>query len=302
MIYLYIGENFLIKREIKNISEKKKLRVFDFEEENFQGFEKEAFSNNLFEKENKIFVLKNFEENENFKESFLEKIEKFKNSKTIFLVWFRESNKKDAFFEKLKKHSVLKEFKKPSPWELERWVEREILNFGLRIDNEAKKEFIERVGNNLWQIDQEIKKLIAFKKEGIIKKEDVEDLVVLNLKENVFEILNLILENKKKKALLLLDDLIKKGENQIKLFSLFKTQLRNLILLKELSEKKLSFSEISQKTGFRPYFIQKNWFLIQKWKKEDLLKLYFQIFKYILLAKSGKIEPKIGFSLCFLES
>jgi DNA polymerase-3 subunit delta len=302
MIQIFFGENFLIKKEIEKIFEKKKVKIFDFEEKTLKDLEKEAFCENLFEKKDKIFVLKNFEENEDFKKNFLEKKEKFQNTKTLFIFWFKEKPKKDQFFEELKKIAKIKEFKNILKfWELEKWVENEFLKLGFKIEPLAKKELIERVGNNLWQIDQEIKKLAAFKRKGIIKKEDVESLVVLNLKENVFEILNLILENKKKKAFLLLEDLVKKGENQIKLFSLFKKQLKNLILLKELSEKKFSFYEISQKTGFHLYFIQKNWVLIQKWKKEDLLKLYSQIFKYTILAKSGKIEPMLGFSFCFLE-
>jgi DNA polymerase-3 subunit delta len=302
MIQIFFGENFLIKKEIEKIFEKKKVKIFDFEEKTLKDLEKEAFCENLFEKKDKIFVLKNFEENEDFKKNFLEKKEKFQNTKTLFIFWFKEKPKKDQFFEELKKIAKIKEFKNILKfWELEKWVENEFLKLGFKIEPLAKKELIERVGNNLWQIEQEIKKLAAFKRKGIIKKEDVESLVVLNLKENVFEILNLILENKKKKAFLLLEDLVEKGENQIKLFSLFKKQLKNLILLKELSEKKLSFYEISQKTGFHLYFIQKNWVLIQKWKKEDLLKLYSQIFKYTILAKSGKIEPMLGFSFCFLE-
>jgi len=303
MIEIFFGENFLIKKEIEKLSKKNKVKIFDFEEKTLKDLQKEAFCENLFEKKDKIFLLKNFEENENFKRDFLEQKEKFQRLKTLFIFWFKEKPKKDQFFGELKKIAKIKEFRNILKfWELEKWVENEFLKFGLKIEPLAKKEFIERVGYNLWQMDQEIKKLVAFKKKGIINKEDVENLVVLNLKENVFEILNLILENKKKKAFLLLEDLLKKGEDQIKLFSFFKKQLRNLILLKEFSEKKLSFSEISQKTGFHSYFIQKNWVLIQKWKKEDLLKLYSQIFKYTILAKSGKIEPKIGLSFCFLEA
>ncbi len=303
MIYIFFGENFLIKKEIETNLEKKKLIIFDFEEKGFKDLEREAFCDELFDKKDKVFVFKNFEKNEEFKKNFLEKKEKFQKSKTHFIFWFKEKpNKKDKFFQELKNISKIKEFHPLKFWQLENWIEKEISKFSLKIENLAKKELIERVGNDLWQIDQEIKKLVAFKKKGVIQKEDVENLVGLNLNENVFQILNLFLENKKKKAFLLLEDISKKGENQIKIFSLFRKQLKNLILLKELLEKKLSINEISQKTGFHPYFIQKNWTLLHKWKKEDLLKLYSQIFKYTILAKSGKIEPKLGFSFCFLEA
>jgi DNA polymerase-3 subunit delta len=301
MIFVFFGENFLIKRYFEDLTQKK-VKTFDLEEENFENFEKEATCENLFEKKEKVLVLRNFEKNEDFKKKFLEKKEKFKNLKTEIVFWYKEKpTKKDKFFENLKEISEVKEFKAPKLWQIEKWVEKEILRFGVKMEESAKKELIQRVGENLWQLHFEIKKLTAYKKRGIIRKEDVENLVPLSLNENVFEILRFFLEGKKQKAFLLLQEFIKRGENQIMLYLLFKTQLKNLILLKELSEKKLSFSEISQKTGFHPYFVQKNWFLIKKWKKEDLLKLYSQIFKYSIWAKSGKIDPNLGFSLCFLE-
>jgi DNA polymerase-3 subunit delta len=301
MISVFFGENFLIKRYFEDLTQKK-VKIFDLEEENFENFEKEATCENLFEKKEKVLVLRNFEKNEDFKKKFLEKKEKFKNLKTEIVFWYKEKpTKKDKFFENLKEISEVKEFKAPKLWQLEKWVDKEISRFGVKMEESAKRELVQRVGENLWQLHFEIKKLTAYKKRGIIRKEDVENLVPLSLNENVFEILRFLLEGKKQKAFLLLQEFIKRGENQIKLYLLFKTQLKNLILLKELSEKKLSFSEISQKTGFHPYFIQKNWFLIKKWKKEDLLKLYSQIFKYSIWAKSGKIESSLGFSFCFLE-
>jgi DNA polymerase-3 subunit delta len=302
MISVFFGENFLIKRYFEDLTQKK-VKTFDLEDENFENFEKEATCENLFEKKEKVLVLRNFEKNEDFKKKFLEKKEKFKNLKTEIVFWYKEKpTKKDKFFENLKEISEVKEFKAPKLWQIEKWVEKEILRFGVKMEESAKRELVQRVGENLWQLHFEIKKLTAYKKRGIIRKEDVENLVPLSLNENVFEILRFFLEGKKQKAFLLLQEFIKRGENQIMLYLLFKTQLKNLILLKELSEKKLSFSEISQKTGFHPYFIQKNWFLIKKWKKEDLLKLYSQIFKYSIWAKSGKIDPNLGFSLCFLET
>lgn len=309
MILLVSGEeNFLSFRKLKQIKEKFSSK--SLENPNIEELDEKTFnfseliklaSATPFLSQKRLIILKNVlasKVGEDEEEKIIEYLPKIPES--TFVLFYEET---DSFVNKklIKKVISLAQktwnFKKFRNFELEKWAEKEILKRKSRISKSALPKLISFVGNNLWQLNQEIEKLTAYKNGKIIEEDDVDQLVSVNLNNNVFELIDNIGEKNLKKTLNFLNNLIEQGEEIMYLLRMIVYQVRNLILIKELALKNLTKSEIIKKTGKHPFVVTKSLAQVRNFSSEELEELYNRIFETELKIKTGKIEPKTALNL-----
>jgi len=305
MILLLYGEDtFRLKRKLKEIIDHYRkihksglnLRFLDLREKNFADFKNEIQSSPMFS-EKKFLILENVSSNSNFKERFLKEIEKFKGPEVIILFLEKQDLSKDPFFQELKKHSKFQEFKPLTLFKLKYWIINEFRKYGKEIEKDALFRLIELVGNDLWQLNNEIKKLVNFQKGNKITLKDVEELVSENVKVNVFRTIDAIAANNKKRALKLLNSLFERGEKPSFLIALLKFQFKNLLLIKDLIERGKTQREITSSLSLHPFVIKNLFPLAKKFNKEKLKKIYFEIFNLENKIKTGKIDSKLSLEI-----
>lgn len=308
IIFLYGRDDFRAKRKLKEILERYQkihksnlnLKILDLKEKSYEDFKKEAFTLPFF-KEKKLLVLKNSSLNSDFQKKFLSEIEKFKGN-DIFLVFIEEGEvKKNEFFESLKKNSKFEEFKPLNYAQLKFWVKKEFERLKREIDEKAIESLIERVGADLWEMENEIKKLVSYRKDGKIILEDVEKLVPKNEEAEVFRVIENFLKGEKKEGLRLLKKIFEKDQSQTAFFFFLKSQIKNLLILKDLSLRKISLKELASKTKFNPYFIEKSLELIKRFSLFELKKLYFKVLELEVRMKTQNLSPEIFLSLFFIR-
>jgi DNA polymerase-3 subunit delta len=309
MIYLIFGEDtFRANRKLKEIIERYRkihrsglnLKVFDLKERSFEDFKEEfEFSPMFFEK--KLFILKNASQNQQFKEKFLKEIDKFQNSKEIILFFEEGEIKNDHFFTEIKKRAKFQEFKLLDRLRLKIWVKQEFERYQAKVEERVVEKLIFLLGNDLWQMSEEIKKLVAFKKGGFIREKDVETLISPKLELDIFKTIDAICAKDKKLAFRSLHSLFKKGEKPSLLFSMLKYQFRNLISAKDLIEKGERPSQIKDKLNLHPFVLEKILNISSKFQIEELKRIYRKIFSLDLAIKTGKIEPDLALDLFLAE-
>jgi len=309
LIFLYGQDTFRSRQKLNEIiaSYQKihksglNLKYFLGTETDFNTFKDTLRQTSMF-KEKKLIVLVDIFLNPEFKEKFLETGKDFVKSQNIIL--FYEENsipEKDHLFLFLKKHSQSQEFKPLEGENLKTWIKKEFENFRMKIEQKALDKLIEFVGNDLWQMDNEIKKLVNYKKKNQnieILSQDVEILVKPKFESDIFETIDAIASKDKKKALKLLKEHLEKGDAPLYLFSMIVFQFRNLLMVKDLIEKNLSPYSL---TGVHPFVIKKSTFLSNKFKFLELKKIYQKIFQIDLDIKTGKIEPETALDLLITE-
>jgi len=309
MIYLIFGEDtFRANRKLKEIIESYKkihksglnLKVLDLKEKNFEDFKRELDFSPMFS-EKKLLILKNASQNLEFKKNFLKEIEKFEKSKEIIFFFEEGSIKKDPFFDEIKKHGKFQEFKLLDKARLRIWMKEEFKRYGVKIEEKAIERLIFLVGNDLWAMSEEIKKLVAFKKGKNVKEEDVEILTYSKPELDLFKTIDAISARNKKLAFKFLHFHLKKGEKPAVLFSIIKYQFRNLLQVKDLIEKGEKLSQIKSKLDLHPFVLEKFLKISQKFKIEELKKIYQKLFRFDLAIKTGKIEPDLGLDLFLAE-
>lgn len=304
IIFLYGADNYRSSRKLNEVVGQYEaihksglnLKYLNLEEKNFQDFYEISNTVSMFV-EKKLFILKNASSNEEFKKEFLKKIEKFADSKDVIVFYEEGEVKKDSFFKKIDKAGQSQKFEILEGRQLENWIQKEISRFGTKIENSAINKLIDFVGNDLWRMENEIQKLVAYKSRNLntdILDEDVEILVKPKVETDVFETIDAIASKDKKRALKLLKAHLKEGDSPFYLFSMINFQFRNILIIKDSIEKGLSPYSLK---GLHPYVIKKGSFLSKRFDFKELKRIYEKLFELELSLKTGKIDPEAALDL-----
>jgi DNA polymerase-3 subunit delta len=299
IIFLYGSDTFRSRQKLNEIIEHYKkihksglnLIPLDLEEKNYKNFIENFQSVAMF-KEKKLIVLKSASKNFEFKESFRKEIKKFANSKEIIL-FYEEGDLKDDFFEKIKKNSKWQNFQILEGEKLKLWIKKEIKKFGVEIEENALKRLIEFVDSDLWRMENEIKKLVSFSQGKKIGLKDVEALVSPEIETDIFKTIDAIGQKNKVLALKLIHKHLEKGDSPLYLLSMINYQLKNIILVKDLIERRRPLIE----AGLYPFLLQKTIYQARKFSFQEIKKIYQRIFEMDLKIKSGQINPELALDL-----
>ncbi len=310
MIYFIYGQDsYRAKEKLKEITEQYKIKHksglnsvhIDVKEKSF----KDIFDNfkiaSMFN-EKKLIILKDIFSNQKFGEDFLKEIKTLKDSKDVIIVFEKnEVDQRTKLFRALIKNAKCQEFNFLDNRGLKIWFKKESVKHKLQIDFAAEAMILSYVGNNLWQLENEIKKLANFKPGKLIKKEDVILLVKPKTDNNIFKTIDAISQRDKKQALSLLRGHLDDGDSPLYLFSMMAYQFKNLLIIKELIEKGLSYSAIVEKSALRPFVVKKSFHICGQFSFLKLKKIYQKIFRVDLDIKTGKIDAETALDLFIAE-
>jgi len=310
LIFLYGQDTYRLNLKLKEIIQEYKkthqsgLNLLYLEGENigFQDFQDQYQQATTF-KEKKMVILRNIFQTQDFKEKFIKDIKKLISSEDIILiVEKRDVPANNSLFKALKKKARCQEFKPLEKGQLKHWTKKEFEKHKTQIKPEALERLIEFVGNDLWRLSNEIKKLVSFKqKNSQVQAEDVNVLIRPKIETDIFTTIDCIAQNNKKRAIELLKKHLEKGDSPLYLLSMINFQFRNLLIIRDLIDQNTSFYLISQKANLHPYVVKKSYPLAKKFKLSELKKIYQKIFEVDLNIKTGKIEPETALELLIAQ-
>ena len=308
-IFLYGQDTYRSRRKLKEIIERYKkihqsgldLKFLDLNKRKFEDFKNEVQTVSMFA-DKKLIILEEAFVNQEFKEGFLKNFKKLTDSKdTIVFFETKQILKSDSLFKFLKKYAQSQEFEFLEGRNLKNWAKKEFTGYQTEIAPEALDKLIDFVGSDLWQLSNEIKKLASYKIKGKIRLEDVELLIRPKIEPEIFKTIDAIASKNKKQALELIHKHLEKGNNPLYLLSMINFQFRNLLIVKDLVEKYQSPYAISKIANLHPYIVKKSCPLSQKFKTDELKKIYQKIFQADLDIKTGKLLPQTALDLLITE-
>ena len=248
--------------------------------------------------EKKLIILKNIFSNQKFGEDFLKEIKVLKDSKNIIVVFEKdEINQKTKLFKTLIKNAKCQEFSFLNNRNLIVWFKKESEKYKLKIDSAAEATLLSYVGNDLWQLENEIKKLADFKPGKLIKKEDIILQVRPKIENNIFKTIDAISQKDKKQALSLLHKHLENGDSPLYLLSMISYHFRNLLIIKELIEKGVSYPHIIKESALHPFVVKKSFYVCSQFSFSELKKIYRKIFQVDLNIKTGKTDAETALDL-----
>ncbi|MBU2545289.1 DNA polymerase III subunit delta [Patescibacteria group bacterium] len=307
IIFLHGEDTYRMKEKLKEIVEKYKkvrtsglnLKYFEGSGNFFESFKSDFKQISMF-KEKKLSVVLNPFDDAEFKESFLDYGKEFLESDDIVVI-YQEGKiaKNNALLKYLNKNAKSQEFGSLSYAELKTWVKKELERYGARIDSMALDKLIEYIGNDLWRMSNEIKKLASYNKS--IEIANVKLLVRSSIETDIFKTIEAIAQKNKKQALALLYKHVEKGDSPVYLLSMINFQFRNLLIIKDLIEKSQPYYSIAKKSGLHPFVVKKAYYSAQQFSFQELKNIYEKIFKIDLQIKTGQVEPATALDLFIAE-
>jgi DNA polymerase-3 subunit delta len=273
------------------------LTYFDAEKLKFEEF-KDTFQQVSMFDEKKLAVLLNIFSNKDFKEKLFDNLSFFLDAKDIILLYEEDKIlERDKLLKLLKKQAKAQEFPLLDGAKLRNWIKQEFAKFKTEINSEVADKIIDFAGNDLWQISNEVKKLVSFKKGKRINVEDVELLVKPKIESDIFKTIDAIAAKNRKQALLLIHNHLEKGGNPVYLLSMINFQFRNLLMVKELIEKQKPYYAIAKMTKLHPFVVRKSYQQAAGFSFAELKKIYQQLFEVDLAIKTGKMGSEAALDL-----
>lgn len=173
---------------------------------------------------------------------------------------------------------------------------------GYKIEKSDIRLFQERVGEDLSILKEEADKLKLYKyEEKKITKEDILNLTSVTIDTDIFKFIDYIIGKEKGKALTMYQEMVKDGEEPIKIIALLASKFRLMYQATELTRLGYSQQDISSTLGVHIYPVK---LAIQsglKYKTNLLLSYMKKLSELDIQIKTGKIEPVLGLELLLLE-
>lgn len=209
-------------------------------------------------------------------------------------------DKRTSIYKNIKKIAQVEEFKKLESQELYDWILNKTKSLEAKMLANAARFLAEYCGNDLWKIDQEIKKLVSYCEKETISEEHIQEICLPHTELADFALSNALQNSDTKKAIKILkEELDLSTHPQVIISRDLATVIRQILNVKWASENNKSAKEISMHP-----------FVFSKWKNSAFKFSYSKIKEAfnLLLAideglKTGKIDTSSNnYSMFSLEA
>lgn len=306
MTYLLYGINdYLIDTEIKKIKNKYNignddLINYDYLETNIKIIIDDAYNMPLFN-ENKLIIVNNcnlFESSSKKEETTVLENYLSKSNESTILIFIEKTEKLD---ERKKIYKILKENKN-------------ILECNsININNLVKEQFedyeitpsiitklINRVGNNPYNLINEIEKLKIYKiNDKKITDEDIK-FTSKNIEESIFDLIDYIINKNNEKIVEIYNDLLMKNSEPIAILVLIANQFRLMFQCKRMYYQGLSEKDIASTLEVHPYRVKLATEKSRTYSEQLLLKYIEDLADLDYEIKSGIKDADTGLELFLL--
>ncbi len=143
---------------------------------------------------------------------------------------------------------------------LNKWIMGLLKKENKSITPDGLNLLLDRTGTNMENIRREVEKLVCYKyyEEGITAA-DVEELCIVQIQNQIFDMVEAVAQKKQKQALNLYYNLLALKEAPMKILALIARQFHMLLQVKEMKSKGYQESDIARQTGLNPYFLKKKY-------------------------------------------
>lgn len=261
----------------------------------------QALSATGFLAEKKLVVVKNLQDNKTlslWQDALFKFLKNQKDTPDENYIIFWQTGKPDArtkLYKQLSQFKFVEEFSKLSSVQLSKWVAAEVGKRNKSISPSAANKLISYVGNDLWQISNELDKLTAYCPASI-DDHDVEELVQAKVDDNIFTFVDALGRKDKAKALLLLQQRLEAGLAPQYILTMIVRQFRLLIKAKAMSSKLPSAAGLAQSLKIHPLVAEKAWQQCRSYSMDELKKAYQALLQLDEAFKSSRWSESLLFT------
>ena len=167
-------------------------------------------------------------------------------SESTRLVIFAEGklDSKRRLVKLLKRDAQIIEATTPKEQDLKRYFSGQAQELSLQFVGDSLDQLLLKSGYDFGELQKNLALLQAYKEDGQITLQDIEEVVPKSLQDNIFDLTQMILKRQIDQARNLVKDLRLQGEDEIKLIAILLGQFRMFSQVKIFSEEGQSESQI----------------------------------------------------------
>ena len=202
----------------------------------------------------------------------------------------------------LKRKAEVIEAKKLGEHELRGWINERAAVSGTQMDADAVDLLIELAGTNLMMLTNELDKMVLYTDDSKrITAEVVEKLVAKSLEQNIFTLVDDVLQRNMQSALSIYHELLRQNEEPIKILSVMAGQIRLMYQVKELSRQGYSQQKIAGHLKIHPYRVKLALEKTGKFQERELLSIMNDLAETDYKMKTGQIDKAVALELLLLK-
>ncbi|MFB6469394.1 DNA polymerase III subunit delta [Cytobacillus sp. Hz8] len=211
---------------------------------------------------------------------------------------YEKLDERKKLTKELKRVGQVLEAKKLNERELKGWIKQRASFNHVEIDDDAIDLMIVLAGTNLFMLTSELDKLALYTGEHQrINTEIVEKLVSRSLEQNIFTLVEKVVQRKIDEALRIYYDLLKQKEEPIKILAVITGQFRLIYQVKELSRRGYGQQQIAGFLKVHPFRIKMAAGQAKMFKDEDLIKIINMLADADYQMKTGAINKEMPIEL-----
>jgi len=201
-------------------------------------------------------------------------------------------DRRKSLYKKIVQLGDVKEFKSLSASVLIAWIVRQAKAYNASISPKVAEHLAGLVGENLWRLDQELKKLAAFMEGKAISREAIDQLVIPSLEANVFHLTDALGAKDHREAIRNLHQTVAAGENLRQIFYMIVRQFRLLFQVAGYlqSYPNATAQSLAASLKMHPFVARNTMGQAKHFRMSELKAAYQKLLDIDLAMKTSKIQ------------
>ena len=210
-------------------------------------------------------------------------------------------DKRLSEYKTLSKIAECIEFKHLDERQMAQFIVDTLRKYNVKISFDDAQYMQEVCGQDKANTINELQKLVIYVGNGgTVDKEIIDKVCSKTLNAKIFDVLDYIVNKKKKLAINELDSLLKQKEPIVKIYIMLYKQFKQLYMIKLLKDK--GEKDIATKLGIRPFVVKKLLLSCDKYTENELKNIIYAFEEYDQKTKNGDMDFEIGLKkiICML--
>lgn len=310
MFYILYGENaVMLDNFIEELMKSKDISykiVYDYSECNIKDVIEECSYNDLFGSkkmvvlDNSVFLTSKGSLEDKTFDSYISSPNE--NTVLVFKVVCEKLDERKKLVKDLKSKSIVKEFKDLDKTNINEYINNYFTNIGYKIDYNAVSEIISRIGETRRVLYSELEKLELYKiKDKHITIEDVKKVVTKYEEDNIFKLVDAVIQKNKKHIFNTYKKLVSDKEEPAVIISLLANNIMLILECSILLNEGMSSKDIASKLKEHPYRVSLAINNSYKVKKEELIDNLNKLAELDYQIKTGEVDKFKGLEAYFIN-
>ena len=310
MFYILYGENgVMLDNFIEELMKSKDISdkiVYDYNESNIKDVIEECSYNDLFGSkkmvvlDNSVFLKSKGSLEDKAFDSYISSPNE--NTVLVFKVICEKLDERKKLVKDLKSKSIVKEFKDLDKTNINGYINSYFTNLGYKIEYNAVSEIISRIGETRRVLYSELEKLELYKiKDKHITIEDVKKVVTKYEEDNIFKLVDAVIQRDKKLIFNTYKKLVDDKEEPAVIISLLANNIMLILECSILTKEGMSSKDIASKLKEHPYRVSLAINNSYKVKKEELIDNLNKLAELDYQIKTGEVDRFKGLEAYFIN-